>query len=186
MNDDNNQSGTPLDPASLSHCQTLSSVELKSTEPADFNEGGSEHRKALLGNTALILVLIFAVTDSPTIFGVQVPVPLLWLILLVGQCYFFLMWRLTGPVESDSEKRFWNIGGLHKQAMLKGVRDFPGKTKAQLFLIRALPIWGFLIGSILCLNSLFRVLILAYAPSCLAHWLDGAPLMLCLESVLER
>ena len=116
------------------------------TDPKDFSEGGGDHRKSVLASTALIVVLLNATKLDPTIFGVQVSIPALWLILGVAHVYFFLMWRITTVVEADSEKRFWNLHGLWKQAVTGGTSGFPGKTKAQLIFIRALPIWAFAVG----------------------------------------
>lgn len=116
------------------------------TEPKDFSDSGSEHRRSVLASTALIAVLLTSKNLKPAVFGVEVSVPMLWLLLGLGHLYFFVMWRLTAPIEADSEKRFWNLKGLWKQAIAGGTRGFPGKTKAQLLLIRALPVWAFLAG----------------------------------------
>jgi len=116
------------------------------TDPKDFSEGGGDHRKSVLASTALIIVLLNATTLDPTVFGVHVPVPALWLFLGLAHIYFFAMWRLMTVVEADSEKRFWNLRGRWKQATIGGTSGFPGKTKAQLIFIRALPIWAFVVG----------------------------------------
>lgn len=116
------------------------------TEPKDFSDSGSEHRRSVLASTALITVLLTSKNLKPAVFGVDVSVPMLWVFLGAGHLYFFVMWRLTAPIEADSDKRFWNVKGLWKQAIAGGTSSFPGKTKAQLLLIRALPIWAFLGG----------------------------------------
>ena len=117
------------------------------TDPKDFSEGGSEHRKGIIASTSLIVVLISATELKPVLLGITISVPILWMLIGVSHLYFFAMWRITAPIEADTEKRFWNIRGLFKQAFLGGTKDFPGKTKAQLVFIRALPIWAFVIGS---------------------------------------
>lgn len=146
-----------LKPHDISQSQTLSVSMLgKVTDPKDFSEGGSEHRKGIIASTSLIVVLISATELKPVLLGVTVSVPVLWVLIGVSHIYFFAMWRITAPVEADSEKRFWNLHGLYKQAVLDGTKDFPGKTKAQLFFIRALPIWAFLIGFVGVLFGLYR------------------------------
>lgn len=118
------------------------------TDPKDFSEGGSEHRKAIIANAALIVVLLSSTTLKPQLLGISVSVPILWLLVGVSHIYFFCMWRLTATIESDVEKNFWNLKGLAKQAVIGGTKEFPSKTKAQLFFIRALPIWAFIGGLI--------------------------------------
>ena len=108
------------------------------TAPPDFKEGGKEHRKSVLASTSLIVVLLTAENLKPALFGVEVSVQLLWFFLAVGHVYFFVMWRVTSPIEMDTDKRFWNFDGMWKQATLRGTGDFPGKTKAQLILIMKL------------------------------------------------
>ncbi len=56
------------------------------------------------------------------------------------------MWRLTAVIEDDMDNNFWNIKGLWKQASVGGRKNSPGKVKAQVWFIRALPIWAFLLG----------------------------------------
>jgi len=126
------------------------------TDPKDFSEGGSEHRKGIIANTSLIVVLISATELKPVLLGVTVSVPVLWVLIGISHLYFFAMWRITAPIEADSEKHFWNVRGLYKQAFLGGTKGFPGKTKAQLFFIRALPIWTFVIGLLGVFYGLFR------------------------------
>ena len=116
------------------------------TDPPDFSEGGSEYRKGIIGSTSLIVVLISATELKPALLGITISVPVLWILIGISHLYFFTMWRITAPIESDDEKRFWNMCGLCRQAFLLGTRGFPGKMKAQVFLIRALPIWAFVIG----------------------------------------
>lgn len=116
------------------------------SDPKDFGEGGGEHRKSVLASTALIVVLLSSTNLSPAVFGVSVSVPMLWILLGLAHVYFFVMWRLTAPIESDSDKRFWNWQGIVRQATWGGTSGFPGKTKVQIIFIRALPIWAFLIG----------------------------------------
>jgi hypothetical protein len=123
-----------------------SSPQLEVTGPKDFSEGGGDHRKSTLATTALILALLMSTNLKPQVFGVEVSVPALWAFLGLAHVYFFIMWRLTTTIEAESENRFWNLKGLWKQATASGTRGFPGKTKAQLLFIRALPIWAFLIG----------------------------------------
>lgn len=133
-----------------------SEIRLTTTDPKDFSESGGDHRKSVLASTALIVVLLSSTELKPILFGVAVSVPTLWLLLGVAHTYFFVMWRLTSNIESDQEKRFWNWRGLWKQAMTSGTAGFPGKTKAQLLLIRALPIWAFLIGTVGVAYGLLR------------------------------
>ena len=83
---------------------------------------------------------------KPSIFGIEVSVHLMWVCLIIAHLYFFVMWRLTSSIEGDSEKKFFNLRGIWKQAVAGGTKAFPGKTKAQLLLIRALPIWIFIFG----------------------------------------
>ena len=126
--------------------QSIESVQLTVHDPKDFQEGGSEHCRALIANGALIIVLLLASKLEPEVLGIEVSVPILWVLIGVAHIYFFTMWRLTAPVEADKENHFWNIRGLYKQAVLGGTKGFPGKTKAQLVFIRAMPIWVFLLG----------------------------------------
>ena len=126
--------------------QATISMHGKVTDPKDFSEGGGDHRKSVLASTALIVVFLTSSKLEPAVFGVQVSVPVLWLLLGLGHVYFFMMWRLTTMIEADSDKRFWNLKGLSKQAIASGTKGFPGKTKAQLLFIRALPIWAFMAG----------------------------------------
>lgn len=123
-----------------------SDIRVTNTEPKDFSESGGDHWKSVIASTALIVVLLTSTEFKPALFGVAVSVPTLWLLLGVAHIYFFVMWRLTANIESDKEKRFWNVRGLWKQATAGGTAGFPGKTKAQLLFIRALPIWAFVIG----------------------------------------
>ena len=74
----------------------------------------------------------------------------MWWCLGAVHFYQFAMWRLTSVIEMDTEKHFFNLEGLWKQAFAVGTKGFPGKTKAQIILLRALPIWAFLIG-IVCI-----------------------------------
>ena len=126
------------------------------SDPKDFSESGSEHRKGIIGSTSLIVVLVSAVEIKPVLLGVEVSVPIMWVLIGIAHVYFFSMWRITAPIEHDSEKRFWNLKGLFRQALLRDTKGFPGKTKAQIFFIRALPIWAFVIGSIGIVCGIFR------------------------------
>ena len=130
--------------------QTEISAKIRGTvsDPPDFNEGGAQHRKSVLASAALVLVLLLSSSLKPALFGVAVPVGVLWMGLTVAHIYFFVMWRLTAPIENDKDKKFWNISGLLRQAFLRGTGKFPGKTKAQILFLRALPIWAFLVGLI--------------------------------------
>lgn len=146
-----------LKPHDMVQSQTLSASILGTvTDPKDFSEGGSEHRKGIIASTSVIVVLISATELKPVLLGITVSVPVLWGLIGISHLYFFAMWRITAPIEADSEKRFWNIRGLCKQAFLGGTKNFPGKTKAQLFFIRALPIWAFLIGCAGVFYGLYR------------------------------
>ena len=122
------------------------SVQLKVTDPPDFGEGGREYRRNILVSTSLTIVLLMSPSLKPELFGVVVSVPIMWSCLGVSHIYFFLMWRLTSIIESDKEKQFLNFYGLYKQAIASGTKGFPGKTKAQIILIRSLPIWAFILG----------------------------------------
>ncbi len=126
------------------------------TDPRDFSEGGGEHRKGIIASTSLIAVLVSSTELKPVLLGIIVSVPVLWILIGISHLYFFAMWRITAPIEADSEKHFWNIRGLYKQAFLGGTKGFPGKTKAQLFLIRALPIWAFIAGVFGVFYGLYR------------------------------
>jgi len=134
---------------------TMSAIG-KVTDPKDFSQGGSEHRKGIITNTSLIAVLISATELKPSLLGISVSVPVLWCLIGIAHLYFFTMWRITAPIEADSKKRFWNVRGLCKQAFLGGTKGFPGKTKAQLFLIRALPIWAFILGLLSVFYGLYE------------------------------
>lgn len=114
--------------------------------PPDFNEGGREYRRNILFSTSLTAVLLLSTTLEPTVLGIKVPPHVMWGLLGIAHIYFFLMWRLTAVIEDDMEKRFWNLKGLWKQAIGGGRRNSTGKVKAQLLLIRALPIWAFIFG----------------------------------------
>jgi hypothetical protein len=116
------------------------------SDPPDFGEGGREYRRNILASTSLVFVLLLSSPFQPELFSIKVPVTVMWAFLAISHMYFFLMWRLTAPIESDVEKRFLNLEGLFRQALLGGTKGFPGKTKAQIILIRALPIWAFTVG----------------------------------------
>ena len=135
-----------LTPDNSKHSHSASSPTLQVTDPVDFNEGGKEYRRNLLGTTSLVVLLLSACTLEPKLLGVELSKKSMWLFLGVAHVYFFIMWRLTSIVEQDGEKKFWNIRGLLRQAFAWGTKGFPGKTKAQILLIRALPIWAFLVG----------------------------------------
>jgi len=120
----------------------------KVSDPPDFEEGGREYRRNILVSTSLTVVLLTSTSLKPALFGVEISVSVMWLFLGISHIYFFLMWRLTAPIGQDREKTFWNIKGLYRQAIAGGTKGFPGKTKAQILLIRALPIWAFIIGMI--------------------------------------
>jgi hypothetical protein len=92
----------------------------------------------VLASAATIGVLLCADTSDAAVFGVHVQPVLLWFFLGIGHIYFFAMWRITTVIENDTDKKFWNMRGLWKQAVTGGTTGFPGKTKAQLLLIRAL------------------------------------------------
>lgn len=121
-------------------------IKLKVTGSPDFNEGGKEYRRNILVTTSLIVVLLLSPSLKPELFGVEVSVKVMWSLLGISLVYFFLMWRLTSTIEKDTDEKFLNISGLYKQAIIGGTKGFPGKTKAQIILIRALPIWAFIVG----------------------------------------
>ena len=128
------------------HHHDVASFIGKFSDPGDFHEGGQDHRKSVLATSALIVVLSASSSLKPGLFGVSLSPLVMWVLISIGHLYFFVMWRLTAPVESDGDRRFWNLRGLWRQAFCRGTREFPGKTKAQLFFIRALPIWAFIVG----------------------------------------
>ncbi len=124
-------------------------------DPPDFNEGGREYRRNLLLSTSVSVVLLLSSIMEPEVLGVKVPDYVMWGLLGISHLYFFVMWRLTAVVEDDMAKRFWNFQGLWKQAVAGGRRNSPGKARAQLFFIRSLPIWAFLVGFFCILYGLF-------------------------------
>ncbi len=124
--------------------------------PADFREGGREYRRNILISTSLTAILLLSTSLEPQLLGVKVPVSVMWALLGISHLYFFLMWRLTAVIEEDIQAKFWNIRGLWKQAIVGGRSNSSGKVKAQIFFIRSLPIWSFLIGSIGIIYGLFK------------------------------
>ena len=135
-----------LKPHNINQTQDTALFHGTVTDPKDFSEGGSEHRKAIIANTSLIVVLISSTKLEPALLGIEVSIPTLWSLVSLTHIYFFCMWRLTATIEADTKKNFWNFRGLYKQAFLGGSKEFPSKTKAQLFFLRALPIWAFVGG----------------------------------------
>jgi len=125
------------------------------SDPPDFGEGGQEYRRNILASTSLIFVLLLSTSLEPELFGVKIPVSVMWCFLGISHIYFFLMWRLTSPIDSDQNKSFLNIRGLWRQAMAGGIKGFPGKTKAQILLIRSLPIWAFTLGLLGIVRGLY-------------------------------
>ncbi|MDR4515619.1 hypothetical protein [Nitrosomonas sp.] len=146
MSDTNNRENVIIQPKNTNQSQVQSHIKLEVTDPPDFGEGGREYRRNILISTSTTVVLILSSSLKPELFGIEIPIATMWLLLGVAHVYFFIMWRLTCTIESDKEKRFWNIRGLVKQALIAGTKGFPGKTRAQVFFIRALPIWAFILG----------------------------------------
>ena len=146
---------TELDPKNTSHGQTTSPIKLSVTDPPDFSEGGSIHRKSIIGSFAVIVLLNFAHEIRPEVIGIKVQEPVMWTALLIGHSYFFTMWRLTAHIENDVDKAFFNWSGIWKQATLGGTAGFPSKTKMQIMLIRALPIWAFALGLVIGVANLW-------------------------------
>ncbi|MDD1621028.1 MAG: hypothetical protein LUQ11_06065 [Methylococcaceae bacterium] len=130
----------------------------KITEPPDFREGVPEYKRNLLVTFSLAIVLNLSTHLEPQILGVKVSVPVMWCFLGTAHIYFFVMWRLTSFIESDKEKKFWNLHGLVRQAFIRGTSEFPSKTRAQIIFLRALPIWVFLVGIFAIIFGLFQSL----------------------------
>lgn len=146
MSNKNNLEELVVEPKNTNQRKIQSQIKLEVTDPSDFGEGCKEYRRNIYISTSTTVVLILSSSLKPELFGIEIPIKIMWLLLGVAHIYFFIMWRLTCPIESDKEKRFWNIRGLVKQALIEGTKGFPGKTRAQIFFIRALPIWAFILG----------------------------------------
>jgi len=121
-------------------------IQLKVTDPPDFTKDAQQYRRNVLLSTSLAFVLVMSTSLQPKVLGVEISPVVMWSCLAVAHIYHFGMWRLTSPIEMDREKRFFNIKGLWRQAIAGGTKDFPGKTKAQIIMLRALPIWAFFFG----------------------------------------
>ena len=126
-------------------------AKLSVTDPVDFTKDSQLYRRNVLLSFSAAFLLALSDTQDPTFLGIKVSSMVMWGCLLVAHLYQFIMWRLTSPIEMDSDKKFINIQGLIRQAMFKGASKFPGKTKAQVIMLRALPIWAFLLG-LLCIS----------------------------------
>jgi hypothetical protein len=98
-----------IKPQNIHQVPLIVSVQGTVTDPKEFSEGGSEHRKAIIANAALIAVLISSTELKPVLLGVTVSVPVLWVLIGISHMYFFCMWRLTATIEADVEKKFWNL-----------------------------------------------------------------------------
>ena len=118
------------------------------TDPEDFTRDSQVYRRNVLTSSSLSFLLIMSASMEPEVLGIKISQSLMWGCLAIIHLYQFVMWRLTSPIEMDTEKSFFNFKGLWKQAVSGGTKEFPGKTKAQVIMLRALPIWAFLFGSI--------------------------------------
>ena len=133
-----------------------SKVQLKVTEPEDFKKDGALYRRNILVSTSLLFVLMLSDTIKPVVLGVTISPFAMWFTLSVAHIYQFIMWRLTSPIEGDNQKIFLNLKGLWRQSLIGGTKDFPSKMKAQIFFLRALPIWAFISGVIFLVVSIFK------------------------------
>jgi len=133
-----------------------SNVQLKVTDPEDFTKDGALYRRNVLISTSLLFVLMLSDTINPVILGVKISPFAMWFTLSVAHIYQFIMWRLTSPIEGDNQKTFLNLKGLWKQSFSGGTKGFPSKMKAQMFFLRALPIWAFLSGVTFLVISIFK------------------------------
>jgi len=126
--------------------ENLSEAKLKVTDPEDFTKDAQLYRRNVLLSSTVGFMIYQSVQMEPSLLGIKISPIMMWTCLIVAHIYQFLMWRLTSPVEMDSEKKLFNYNGLYKQAFLGGIEKFPSKTKAQIFMLRALPIWAFIFG----------------------------------------
>ena len=123
-----------------------SKVSLKVTDPDDFTKDAQLYRRNILISTSLLFVLVLSDAINPVILGVKISSSTMWVSLSIAHIYQFIMWRLTAHIEGDNQKQLFNFKGLWKQAFVGGTKGFPSKTKAQIFFLRALPIWAFVYG----------------------------------------
>ncbi|WP_316365378.1 hypothetical protein [Candidatus Thiodiazotropha sp. CDECU1] len=122
-------------------------MQLNVSDPPDFTKDAQQYRRNVLLSTSLAFVLVMSTSLDPKILGVEILPVVMWSCLAIAHIYHFVMWRLTSPIEMDTDTRFFNIKGLWKQAIAGGTKDFPGKIKAQIIMLRAIPIWAFLFGT---------------------------------------
>ncbi|AAZ26351.1 hypothetical protein [Colwellia psychrerythraea] len=116
------------------------------TEPEEFSKDYLLYRRNILISFSLSFLLFMSVSLKPVIMGISISPKVMWLCLGIGHIYQFIMWRLTSSIEQDSDKRFFNFRGIFRQAIGAGTKRFPSKTKAQMWFLRALPIWAFIFG----------------------------------------
>jgi len=116
------------------------------TDPEDFTKDAQIYRRNVLVSASLAFLLVMSVSMEPEILGIKISSITLWACMAVAHIYQFTMWRLTSPIEMDTEKYFFNFHGLWRQATGGGTKEFPGKIKAQVLMLRALPIWAFILG----------------------------------------
>ncbi|WP_027672631.1 hypothetical protein [Rheinheimera baltica] len=137
-------------------------VEVKATvsDPDDFSKDAQLYRRNVLLSFSVALLLVLSDTQEPSFLGIKVSSTVMWSCFLIAHIYQFIMWRLTSHIEMDTEKNFFNFKGLKKQALFAGTAKFPGKTKAQVIMLRALPIWAFVLGFFLIIYGIYKSVVI--------------------------
>ncbi|WP_213999739.1 hypothetical protein [Arsukibacterium sp.] len=135
-------------------------VKASVTEPDDFSKDAQLYRRNVLVSFSVALLLALSDTQEPSFLGIKVSSSVMWSCLLIAHIYQFIMWRLTSHIEMDTEKKFFNFKGLIRQALFKGTGKFPGKTKAQVILLRALPIWAFVFGFFIIVFGIYKSVVI--------------------------
>lgn len=136
------------------------------------DEGSSGHRKAVLGSTALIFILLSADVIQPKLLGVTLSENWLWFYLAVGHLYFWVMWKVTRASDGNiithdmQELNSGMAGGSAPQVhgrfpiqncrdLVEHVKKYSGKGNTlsqaltapmQYIFIRRLPDCAFLLG----------------------------------------
>ena len=134
-------------------------VKASVSDPDDFSRDAQLYRRNVLVSFSVALLLVLSNTQKPTFLGIEVSSTVMWAGFLIAHVYQFIMWRLTSPIEMDTDKTFFNYKGLKKQAFFIGTEKFPGKTKAQVIMLRALPIWAFVFGIFIIIYGLYKSMV---------------------------
>ena len=90
MSDTNNRENVIIQPKNTNQSQVQSHIKLEVTDPLDFGEGGREYRRNILISTSTTVVLILSSSLKPELFGIEIPIATMWLLLGVAHVYFLL------------------------------------------------------------------------------------------------